>query len=61
MELYFSQCIKRALLLKFVCYLTKLGKPPDFELRKHHFSVYDDIEDAVSPWNQLSFHTKGLT
>ena len=60
-EVHFRQCIRRVLLLKFTCYLTRLGKSPYFELRKRQFSIYDDIEDAVSPWNQLSFHTKGLT
>ena len=55
-----KQCIRRVLLLEFTYYLTGLGKSSSFEFGKHQLVIYDNIEDAVAPWDQLCFHTHGL-
>jgi len=41
----------RSLSLYLSNYLTRLGKPANFELGKHLLAIYDDIEDAIASWN----------
>ena len=48
------------LLLEFGDYLSRIGKSSRFELGEYRFAVNDDIEDAITPGDQVRLHTEGL-
>ena len=50
-ESKFQVVVRKRLMLKFTSYLAWLGKSSYFEFGKHQLPIYDDVKDAVAPWN----------